>query len=148
MKCLIISQLFLILCLAGMNVSAQGSLANLDDLLTSVKDGTFKENTQNKAREQQFIQNKGRQQQLLQDANRERTALEADSARMEGEFEANEISLAELRLQLEARMGSLKELFGVLQQAAGDARGNFEGSLTNIEYPAYSIKGCRSRYQI
>jgi biopolymer transport protein ExbB len=138
MKRLIISQLFLMLCLAGMNVSAQGSLANLDDLLKSVQEGTFKENTQNKAREQQFIQNKGRQQQLLQDANRERTALEADSARMEGEFEANEISLADLRLQLEARMGSLKELFGVLQQAAGDARGNFEGSLTNIEYPERS----------
>ncbi|MGY8814874.1 MAG: MotA/TolQ/ExbB proton channel family protein [Gammaproteobacteria bacterium] len=138
MKRLIISQLFLMLCLAGMNVSAQGSLANLDDLLKSVQEGTFKENTQNKAREQQFIQNKGRQQQLLQDANRERTALEADSARMEGEFEANEISLADLRLQLEARMGSLKELFGVLQQAAGDAKGNFEGSLTNIEYPERS----------
>jgi biopolymer transport protein ExbB len=138
MKRLIISQLFLLLCLLGMNVNAQTSLANLDNLLQSVKDGTFKENTQNKAREQTFIQNKGRQQQLLQDANRERTALETDSARMEGEFEVNEISLAELRVQLEARMGSLKELFGVLQQAAGDARGNFEGSLTNIEFPERS----------
>ena len=40
--------------------------------------------------------------------------------------------------QLNARLGSLRELFGVLQQVAGDARGLFEASLTNIEYPERS----------
>ena len=32
-------------------------------------------------------------------------------------------------------MGSLKELFGVLQQAAGDAQAQFHGSLTQLEHP-------------
>ena len=135
MKHIIMTKLLLILCLVGLDVNAQGSLADLDALLKSVEDGSFKENTQNRAREQEFSQNRGRQQQLLQEANAERTALEAESARMEREFEANEISIAELRAQLAERMGSLRELFGVLQQAAGDARGNFETSLTNIEFP-------------
>ena len=135
MKHIIMTKLLLILCLVGLDVNAQGSLADLDALLKSVEDGSFKENTQNRAREQEFSQNRGRQQQLLQEANAERTALEAESARMERDFEANEISIAELRAQLAERMGSLRELFGVLQQAAGDARGNFETSLTNIEFP-------------
>ena len=135
MKRVIIFNLFLSLCLAGINVNAQGSLSNLDDLLKQVQEGSFKENAHNKIREQEFIRNKAGQQELLQNANRERAALEAESERMEREFEQNEVSILELREQLAVRMGSLKELFGVLQQAAGDARGNFENSLTNIEYP-------------
>lgn len=127
--------IFIALSLTGLNASAQGSLSSLDDLLKQVQDGTFRENQQNRAREQEFVQNRGRQQELLEQANRERTNLENESARMEREFEENEVALAELREQLSVRMGSLRELFGVLQTAAGDARGNFESSMTNIEYP-------------
>lgn len=116
-------------------VNAQGALGSLDDLLKQVQTGRVKENAENRAREQEFIRDKARQQQMLTEANRERAALEAQSERMEKQFEANEVSIAELREQLSVRMGSLKELFGVLQQAAGDARGEFENSLTNIEYP-------------
>jgi biopolymer transport protein ExbB len=58
-----------------------------------------------------------------------------DSAAMEQQFSANDLTIADLRGQLDSRMGSMKELFGILQQAAGDARGEFENSLTNIEYP-------------
>ena len=32
-------------------------------------------------------------------------------------------------------LGSLRELFGVLQQVAGDTRGLFEGSLISAEFP-------------
>jgi biopolymer transport protein ExbB len=135
MKRFITSILFTSLCLTGLNVSAQGSLSSLDDLLKQVQDGTFRENQQNRAREQEFVQNRGRQQDLLRQAETDRANLEAESARMEREFEENELALAELREQLSVRMGSLRELFGVLQQAAGDARGNFESSLTNVEYP-------------
>src|SRR5690606_21837570 len=37
--------------------------------------------------------------------------------------------------QLDERLGSLRELFGVLQQVSGDARATFQNSLTNVEYP-------------
>jgi len=136
MKRLIITSLFLLLSMTGISVSAQtAAIGTLDDLLRQVQQGRVQENTQNRAREQEFIQNRARQQQMLADVNREREALELESARMEKEFEENEFAISELRAQLSLRMGSLRELFGVLQQAAGDARGNFENSLTNIEFP-------------
>ena len=54
--------IFIALTLTGLNASAQGSLSSLDDLLKQVQDGTFRENQQNRAREQEFVQNRGRQQ--------------------------------------------------------------------------------------
>ena len=36
---------------------------------------------------------------------------------------------------LNERLGALKELFGVMQQVAGDARSRFDNSLTNVQYP-------------
>ena len=47
----------------------------------------------------------------------------------------NELRIVDLQEQFTKRLGSLKELFGVLQQAAGDARATFDNSLTNIQYP-------------
>ncbi|MEX2352903.1 MAG: energy transducer TonB, partial [Gammaproteobacteria bacterium] len=135
MKRTIITNLFLLLCLTGLNVNAQSAIQSLDDLLELVRQGRVQENQVNRAREQEFIQNRNQQQQMLQDANNERTQLEQESERLEGQFEQNELQIADLREQLSTRMGSLRELFGVLQQAAGDARGSFENSLTNIEYP-------------
>jgi len=136
MKRVITSILFLIFTITGITVNAQtAAIGSLDDLLKLVQQGRVQENAENRAREQEFIQNRGRQQQMLADTNSEREALEQESARLEAQFEQNEFDIAELREQLSTRMGSLRELFGVLQQAAGDARGNFESSLTNIEYP-------------
>jgi len=134
-RVILLLNMVVVFTIASMNVSAQSSLSSLDDLLKRVQTGRITENTANKKREQDFIRNKGKQQQLLADANRERAALEAQSTRMEAAFEVNEGQLGELREKLAIRMGSLKELFGVLQQAAGDARGEFENSLTNIEFP-------------
>ena len=134
-RAILFVNMVVVLAITSLNVSAQSNLASLDDLLNRVQSGRINENNANKAREQEFIGNKAKQQQLLADANRERAALEAQSARMETVFEENEGKLAQLREQLAVRMGSLKELFGVLQQAAGDARGEFENSLTNIEFP-------------
>ncbi len=135
MKRAITSILFLSISFGVTGVGAQGVLGSLDDLLKQVQTGRVKESTENKAREQEFIRNKAQQQQLLNQARKERADLEAQSERMEKQFEQNELQIIDLREQLSVRMGSLKELFGVLQQAAGDARGNFETSLTNIEYP-------------
>ena len=36
---------------------------------------------------------------------------------------------------MKERLGSLKELFGVLQQAAGDARGSSKPRFTHVEFP-------------
>jgi len=117
------------------NAHAQVKGATLESLLQTVKEGRVQESQENRAREQEFVRNKSRQRQLLADANKQRANEEARSARMEAEFDQNEIEIAENTELLNKRLGSLKELFGVLQQAAGDARATFDSSLTNIQYP-------------
>jgi biopolymer transport protein ExbB len=54
---------------------------------------------------------------------------------LEETFELNDAEIIDLERALMERLGELKELFGVLQQAAGDARGNFETSVTQIQFP-------------
>jgi len=136
--------ILLISLLAGgvfnINVQAQQqpqapSNVSLDALLKQVQQGRLNENKENTQREQEFKRDQARQQQLLSDAERDRAALEAQSAKMEAQFDQNELAIAEQQDLLNKRLGSLKELFGVLQQAAGDARGEFDNSLTNIQYP-------------
>ena len=114
-------------------------VATLDELLELVRLGALKENETNKAREAEFQRNRARRSQLMDQARRERAREEARSARLEARFDENEIEIAKLTELLNKRLGSLKEMFGVLQQVAGDARANFESSLTHIQYPDRSI---------
>ena len=65
----------------------------------------------------------------------EQARQEQRSQSLEDTFEANDIQIIDLERALQERLGDLKELFGVLQQAAGDARGNFDSSLTQIQFP-------------
>jgi biopolymer transport protein ExbB len=125
--------IFLSLFLVGGVQAQQGP--TLDELLQQVKEGLRKQSEQDKRRIQEFINDKAKREQLLAQAKQERDDLENKSARMEKQFDENEIQIADLNQRLTERLGSLKELFGVLQQASQDARGTFENSLTNIQYP-------------
>ena len=116
-------------------VIAADETLNLDTLLKQVQEGRLDESKENKARETEFVRDKASQSELLRKANRERAALEAVSERLEKKFEANQDEIDVLKQNLQLALGSLKELFGVLQTAAGDARATFDSSLTNIEYP-------------
>lgn len=116
-------------------VLAQDNPPTLDKLLQQVKNGLRVQSDEDKQRIQEFMSDKAKQQALLQQAQRDRDALEKESTRMEHQFDENEAQVATLNDTLNKRLGSLKELFGVLQQAAQDARGTFEASLTNIQYP-------------
>ena len=108
---------------------------SLDTLLEQVQAGRIDESKENQAREEEFQRSKANQGALLQKANTERANLEAVSERLEKEFEANQDDIDILKQDLQEALGSLKELFGVLQTAAGDSRATFDSSLTNIEYP-------------
>ena len=110
----------------------------LGELLELVAEGRARDNAAEEARVQEFEQNQANQQQLLNEAQADKASEEARSGRLETTFEENELLIADVTEQLNARLGSLRELFGVLQQVAGDARGLFEASLTNIEYPERS----------
>lgn len=115
-------------------VVAQQAMS-LDELLRRVEQGRVTDNREQQEREQRFRQNQADQQRLLQEAQASRTAEERRGSQLEAEFSANEVQLTELTSSLEQRLGSLRELFGVMQQVAGDARGRFDASLTNIQYP-------------
>ena len=124
-------------CLIGLlspAVSADEAVS-LDVLLEQVQQGRIDESEENQAREEQFRGNEARQSAMLQQANNDRANLEAVSERLEKEFEANQDDIDLLKQDLQESLGSLKELFGVLQTAAGDSRATFDASLTNIEYP-------------
>ncbi|WP_420834816.1 DUF3450 family protein [Pseudidiomarina sediminum] len=111
---------------------------NLDQLLQQLKEGKFAQSQENQAREARFRSQAAEQEQILRDAIAKRDRLEALSSRLETEFEANETELANLEDALTQRMGSLKELFGVLQQVAGDTASNLQNSYVSVEYPGRS----------
>jgi biopolymer transport protein ExbB len=108
---------------------------SMNELLRQVEQGRVTDNKENKAREARFAQSKTEQQKLLNEAKREKGAAENRSQELESGFEANDKQITELTATLNARLGSLKELFGVMQQVSGDAQVRFENSLTNIQYP-------------
>lgn len=107
----------------------------LDQLLQNVQERRVVESRLHSQREAEFRRDKNQQQQMLNQARAERTREEQRSERLETQFEENEIRIGDLQEQLDRRLGSLRELFGVLQQVAGDTRGLFEGSIISAQYP-------------
>jgi len=116
--------------------SAQAATAiSLDELLQQVKTGRVKDAAENKARLDEFRANRSTQSKLLKEEKAEQKRQEQASARMEAQFEVNDADILILEVAFQERLGGLKELFGVLQQASGDARGQFETSATQIQFP-------------
>lgn len=113
-------------------------VVNLDDLLAQVKTGRVKDAADAAARLEAFRNDRANQQRLLQQARNEQAAEEQRSARMEQTFEDNDAEIIVLEDALTARLGDLKELFGVLQQASGDAIGQFSSSITQVQFPERS----------
>ncbi|MGB5488633.1 MAG: MotA/TolQ/ExbB proton channel family protein [Lysobacterales bacterium] len=117
-------------------LSAQAATAiSLDELLQQVKTGRVTDAASNKARLDEFRANRSTQSKLLNAEKAEQKRQEQASARMEKEFEENDAQILVLETAFQDRLGGLKELFGVLQQASGDARGQFETSLTQVQFP-------------
>jgi biopolymer transport protein ExbB len=100
-----------------------------------VKDGKVVNQRVNEQREREFIADKNRQQKAVNDAQNEQAREEARSERLEAQFEKNEQDIAAKQEILAKRLGSLRELFGVLQQVAGDTQGVLEGSIVSAELP-------------
>jgi biopolymer transport protein ExbB len=118
------------------NAAFAAQAVSLDELLQQVRQGRVKDAEENQQRIREFQQARGRQQELLRQMQAEQVSQERLSEELENLFEANDAQIMDLERALQERLGELKELFGVLQQAAGDARGNFDTSVTQIEFPA------------
>ena len=128
--------LFIVLgCLIISPVYAQQSALTIDQLLENVEQGKINDNSENKKREAEFRQKRDQQEKLLSEADTTKITEENRSTQLEAIFEENEAELNILQNTLTERLGALKELFGVMQQVAGDARTRFDNSLTNVQYP-------------
>jgi len=142
------SCLFLSVCCLALPVAAQepadatstarGTGMSLETLLDAVREGRRMDQRNDADRLQRFIDERERRDELLTDIRARRAELEALSAEREQTYEENDLLIGELEERLQQRMGALKELFGVLQQVASDAQGQFHVSLTELEHPERS----------
>ena len=111
------------------------SALDLDALLKQLEEGKFQQTTQNNEREKEFIAKRAEQDQMLRNAAKARDAALQTSENLETTFEENEFKLGDLNDALTKRLGSLKELFGVLQQVAGDTKSKFFNSVISAQIP-------------
>ncbi|MCC2604982.1 MotA/TolQ/ExbB proton channel family protein [Planctobacterium marinum] len=130
----VISTLFVASVLSG-GAMAQNKNLDLDALLKQLEEGKFAQNQQNQQREQQFRAQVAEQDRMIREAQQTRANEEAKSERLETSFEENEFKIADLQGALDKRLGSLKELFGVLQQVSGDTKNKFQNSVISAEIP-------------
>lgn len=122
----------------GINLAQAQEAQTLEELLALVEQGTTQDNREHQQRLEEFRNNQAEQARLLQQARADQAAQETRSEQLETQFDENQLLIQDVQAQLDERLGSLRELFGVLQQVSGDARSAFQESLTNIEYPERS----------
>jgi biopolymer transport protein ExbB len=115
------------------NTAFAQSATNLDDLLSQLQQGKVAQSKQNKMRESQFNAKNAQQDKLLRQSVTLRDQAIKLSAELENTFQDNEVSLANKTDALNKRMGELKELFGVLQQVAGDTKSKFQTSVVSAQ---------------
>jgi len=111
-------------------------VTDLDRLVESVKKTANTRSAEDNLRLQRFLADKNRQQYLLNQMKSQLKAEEGRSVRLTKEYEDNDSKLADLEEQLTLKLGSFGELFGIVRQTAGESKGQFALSLTNIEYPS------------
>jgi biopolymer transport protein ExbB len=108
---------------------------SLDDLLSQLAQGKIAQSKQNQDREAEFNAKKSQQIQLLNQAKQQRDQAINLSTQLEKNFQDNDVTLGNNTDALNKRMGELKELFGVLQQVAGDTRSKFQTSVISAQIP-------------
>lgn len=116
-------------------VFAQEKATSLDELLQQMKNSKVVESKEHQQREAEFMREKNNRASLLAQAENTKEQEEATSARLEAEYEAQDLQIKALRAQREERLGSLKELFGHLKTAAADLQSSLKNSLISIQYP-------------
>ncbi len=108
---------------------------SLDELLDLVNTGFHREREENKLREARFVRAKAQQQELLREIQDRVAAEMARSERLETTFSDNETDLAHLEDNLEKKLGTMGELFGVVRQVAGDMQAHVWESVTSSQLP-------------
>jgi len=116
-------------------VLAAEKAASIDELLKLINSAKVGESQEHKQREAEFLRDKQNQQNLLNQAKATRSAEENRSIQLEQTFAENDLKIEALQIQLNERLGSLKELFGHLTSTAGDTRAIINQSIVTAQYP-------------
>ena len=110
-------------------------ITDLDLLVESVKTSASIRAKEDRVRLNKFLSDKNKQQSLLDNMKYKLTLEERRSERLTKQYEDNDAELSDLEEQLTLKLGSFGELFGIVRQTAGESKGQFMLSLTNIEFP-------------
>ncbi len=110
-------------------------LSDVDKLLILVEENSLLRSEEDKKRLNEFINNKNKQQKLLNDARWLLKKEKDREALLTKTFEDNDAKLSDLEEQLNLKIGTLGETFGVVRQISGDAKSNYSQSLTNLQFP-------------
>jgi biopolymer transport protein ExbB len=124
--------------LLAASVVAQDRAASFDELLERVRSQSLARSGENEAREQRFVAARDQQEAILRQATQDLDDENARSELLKGRFDGNETELAELEETLRVRVGNMGELFGVVREVAGDAKGIIETSLVSAQYAGRS----------
>ena len=111
----------------------------VEALLSLVKEGKTREQSENAEREKKFLSNKNKQASILAAEKRELARQEKIADQLEADYKRNEETLRVKEEAYKKELGSLVELFGHLQSSAGEAAVQFGGSLTSAQYGAERV---------
>jgi len=127
---------FMLLCaLALLPPVVNAQPADLDALLRDIREVRSTEQAVMRERETRFLSERDKQQARLHEAEQALAKVQVEADRLKAEFDRQEQALEESEAQLTQRSGDLGELFGVVRQAAGDTRSQWQDSLLNMQFP-------------
>ena len=113
----------------------EGPIFSMESLLEGVRQGRVYDAEVNRQRLIDFKASQNQQKEKLSELNNEKVNAERLSAQLEGRYQANDEVLVDLEQALQERLGSIKELFGVLQLVSSDTHAQLSQSISNLHYP-------------
>ncbi|MBL4835305.1 MAG: MotA/TolQ/ExbB proton channel family protein [Pseudomonas sp.] len=109
--------------------------ADLDALLRDIQQVRSAEQAAMRDREARFVTERDQQQRRLREAEQALAQVQAEADRLQAAFDRQAEALDAGEAELAQRSGNLGELFGVVRQAAGDTRSQWQDSLLNMQFP-------------
>ncbi len=118
-----------------LSVQSQEKTESLDDLVKRVKKERTLENQEHLKREKRFKAEKNKQFSLLKKAQMELEKEETRSKRLRNSYEMYDNKIAAQESLLDEKIGSLRELHGVVRQIASDVDVVIDTSIVSAQKP-------------
>jgi biopolymer transport protein ExbB len=116
-------------------VTSTASAQSLSDVLAAARAERQAVREENQRREEAFKAERNQQAAKLSQIRGQVRRAEAESDRLEAEYEVNAIEIGRLNDELDARQAEFKELFGAARTAAEDFSGAISNSIISAQYP-------------